>query len=70
MDHGALSSVIHLGKADKRVDAVQQRTRRMTRFDPLPVGVSDFVVEPDESAPHLSTGWSTSFGFCSASGLA
>jgi hypothetical protein len=42
---------VRVGEADVRVDAVQQSGPWMVGFDPLPVGVSDFVVEPGEWAP-------------------
>ena len=35
---------VRIGKADERVDAVQQRLPRTLSLDPSPISVGDFVV--------------------------
>jgi hypothetical protein len=44
-------SDVAIGKADKRVNSVQQCPPWIVGLNPLLIGVGDFVVEPDECAP-------------------
>jgi hypothetical protein len=49
-------SDVRCGWAGERVDAVQQCLPWVVGLNPSPVGVSDFVVEPDERAPGCPSG--------------